>query len=208
MIQQTVEQLNNRLWTLKTTRQRESFLNSTHRGSHTSTTSCFSFCLFVFLVNKMRTSDIWNVSYSELRIWNQVSHDHRSFECNLSNWEQKPEKVRTSTGFEPVTSRGSNPVEVLTFSGFCSQLLKLGSKLRWSWLSWRWEQSGENWIPVHRICTSPRRNRVIYQMDIIANQPINYYLLDVIYQTRGRVFHQISKHWEVRWRNEAQSSLF
>ena len=31
---------------------------------------------------------------------NQVSHDHRSFERNLSNCEQKPEKVRTSTGFE------------------------------------------------------------------------------------------------------------
>ena len=31
----------------------------------------------------------------------QVSHDHRSFERNLSNCEQKPEKVRTSTGFEP-----------------------------------------------------------------------------------------------------------
>ena len=73
-------------------------------------------------------SDIWNVSYIELRIWNQVSHDHRIFERNLSNCEQKPEKVRTSTGFEPV--------EVLTFSGFCSQLLKLRSKLRWSWLTW------------------------------------------------------------------------
>ena len=35
----------------------------------------------------------------------QVSHDHRSFERNLSNCEQKLEKVRTSTGFEPVTSR-------------------------------------------------------------------------------------------------------
>ena len=34
----------------------------------------------------------------------QVSHD-RSFERNLSNCEPKPEKVRTSTGFEPVTSR-------------------------------------------------------------------------------------------------------
>ena len=30
----------------------------------------------------------------------QVSHDHRSFECNLSNCEQKPEKVRTSTGLK------------------------------------------------------------------------------------------------------------
>ena len=25
-------------------------------------------------------SDIWNVSYIELRIWNQVSYDHRSYE--------------------------------------------------------------------------------------------------------------------------------
>ena len=35
----------------------------------------------------------------------QVSHDHRSYERNLSNCVEKPEKVRTSTGFEPVTSR-------------------------------------------------------------------------------------------------------
>ena len=27
-------------------------------------------------------SDIWNVSYIELRIWNQVSYDHRSYERN------------------------------------------------------------------------------------------------------------------------------
>ena len=113
------------------------------------------------------------------RFWNQVSHDHRSCERNLSNCVKKPEKVRTSTGFEPVTSRyrcdalanwamhdatdvGSwsfvssnkpvhncddhapvsrghgfiNPVEVLTFSGFFMQLLKLRSQLRWSWLTW------------------------------------------------------------------------
>ena len=42
-------------------------------------------------------SDIWNVSYIELRICNQVSHDHRSYERNLSNCVEKPEKVRTST---------------------------------------------------------------------------------------------------------------
>ena len=30
----------------------------------------------------------------------------------------------------------------------------------------------------------------------------------VIYQTRGRVFHQISKHWEVGWKNEMQPSSF
>ena len=29
--------------------------------------------------------DIWNVSYIELRIWNQVSYDHHSNECNSSN---------------------------------------------------------------------------------------------------------------------------
>ena len=33
--------------------------------------------------------------------WNQVSYDHRSYERNLSNCVQKPEKVSTSTGFEP-----------------------------------------------------------------------------------------------------------
>ena len=35
----------------------------------------------------------------------QVSHDHRSYERNLSNCVKKPEKVWTSTGFEPVTSQ-------------------------------------------------------------------------------------------------------
>ena len=34
-----------------------------------------------------------------------MSYDHRSDERNLSNCVKKPEKVRTSTGFEPVTSR-------------------------------------------------------------------------------------------------------
>ena len=36
--------------------------------------------------------------------WYQVSYDHRSYERTLSNCIQKPE-VRTSTGFQPVTSR-------------------------------------------------------------------------------------------------------
>ena len=31
---------------------------------------------------------------------------------------------------------------------------------------------------------------------------------EVIYQTWGRLFHQISKHWEVGWKNEAQLSFF
>ena len=47
----------------------------------------------------------YNLRYIAITPCCQVSHDHRSFERNLSNCEQKPEKVRTSTGFEPVTSR-------------------------------------------------------------------------------------------------------
>ena len=43
--------------------------------------------------------------------------------------------VRASHRYREVT--GSNPVEVLTFSGFYTQLLKLRSQLRWSLLTWR-----------------------------------------------------------------------
>ena len=31
-------------------------------------------------------SDVWNVSYIELRIWNQVSYDHRSHELVISRY--------------------------------------------------------------------------------------------------------------------------
>ena len=34
----------------------------------------------------------------------QVSYDPRSYGCNFSHCIEKPEKIRTSTGFEPVTS--------------------------------------------------------------------------------------------------------
>ena len=34
-------------------------------------------------------SDIWTVSYFELRVWNQVSYDHRSYDRNLSNWLER-----------------------------------------------------------------------------------------------------------------------
>ena len=33
----------------------------------------------------------------------KVKKDHRSEFSNLSNWKKKPEKIRASTGFEPVT---------------------------------------------------------------------------------------------------------
>ena len=47
----------------------------------------------------------------------RVSHDHRSYERNLSNCVEKPEKVRTSTGFEPVKScyfRRINSIEAVS----------------------------------------------------------------------------------------------
>ena len=44
------------------------------------------------------------------------------------------QSVRASHRYREVT--GSNTVELLTFSGFYTQLLKLRSWLRWSWLTW------------------------------------------------------------------------
>ena len=41
----------------------------------------------------------------ELRMWNQISYDAHGYECNFSDCIRKPEKFRTSMGFEPVTSR-------------------------------------------------------------------------------------------------------
>ena len=49
--------------------------------------------------------NIWNEPYIELGIWSQVSYDPSSYKGNFSNCVEKPEKVRSSTGFEPVTSR-------------------------------------------------------------------------------------------------------
>ena len=49
---------------------------------------------------------IWNISFIELWIWNQVSYDTWSYERNLCNCVlQTPEKVRTSMEFEPVISQ-------------------------------------------------------------------------------------------------------
>ena len=42
--------------------------------------------LNIFETSDFLWSDIWNVSYIELQIWNQGSYDHRSYERNLSNW--------------------------------------------------------------------------------------------------------------------------
>ena len=66
-------------------------------------------------------SDIWNVSYIELRIWNHVSYHlagHLVRALNVSGFIVQ--LVRASHRYREVT--GSNPVEVLTFSGFSMQL--------------------------------------------------------------------------------------
>ena len=83
-------------------------------------------------------SDTWNISYIELWIWNQVSYNHRCYWThkwpapNISGFIAQ--LVRASHRYLEVT--GSNPVEVLTFSGFYTQLLKLCSQLQWSQLTW------------------------------------------------------------------------
>ena len=48
---------------------------------------------------------IWNESYMNCGYEINWSYDLRSYERNFYNCVEKPEKFRTSTGFEPVTSR-------------------------------------------------------------------------------------------------------
>ena len=48
---------------------------------------------------------IWNESYMNCGYEIKWSYDLRSYERNFCNCEEKSEKFRTLTGFEPVTSR-------------------------------------------------------------------------------------------------------
>ena len=48
-------------------------------------------------------SDIWNISYIKLRIWNQVSYDHRSYERNVI--KQLRIEARKSQDFNGVWTR-------------------------------------------------------------------------------------------------------
>ena len=54
-----------------------------------------------------RWNDICNGSWSYMNCGYEIkwSYDPRSYERNFCNCVKKPEKFRTSTGFEPVTSR-------------------------------------------------------------------------------------------------------
>ena len=48
---------------------------------------------------------IWNESYMNCGYEIKWSYDLRSYERNFCNCVEKPERFRTSTGFEPVTAR-------------------------------------------------------------------------------------------------------
>ena len=60
---------------------------------------------WVWKVISQRWNDIWNGSYMKCGYEIKWSYDPRSYERNFCNCVKKPEKFRTSTGFEPVTSR-------------------------------------------------------------------------------------------------------
>ena len=65
----------------------------------------FSFRKVRLVTSFSRWNYIWNESHIELRIWNQVNYGSRSFGRKFCNCVEKPEKFRSSTEFEPVTSR-------------------------------------------------------------------------------------------------------
>ena len=58
-----------------------------------------------------RWNDIWNGSYMKCGYEIKWSYDPRSYEGNFCNCGKKPEKFRTSTGFE----RGLNPLKSWIF---------------------------------------------------------------------------------------------
>ena len=55
--------------------------------------------------NESMMNGIWNESYMNCGYEIKWSYDLRSYERNFCNCVEKPEKFRTSMGFEPVTSR-------------------------------------------------------------------------------------------------------
>ena len=60
---------------------------------------------FSYITMNQRWNDIWNVSYMNWGYEIKWSYNPRSYERNFCNCVEKPEKFRTSSGFEPVTSR-------------------------------------------------------------------------------------------------------
>ena len=71
-------------------------------------TECFLSCkgneCKIFMLNKLLFAFYIWLHFVSHRVY-LVSYDHRSYGRNLSNCVQKPEKVRTSMGFEAVTLR-------------------------------------------------------------------------------------------------------
>ena len=72
-----------------------------------------------------------NTWHNAINFYFQVSYDHCSYERNLSNCVQKPEKVRTSTGFEAVTSW----YRCNTLTNWAMKPLALGASHLWVLIS-------------------------------------------------------------------------
>ena len=57
-------------------------------------------CLYCALIGLIKARIVHSTEYNEIKL----SYDPRSYELNFCNCVEKPEKFRSSTGFEPVTS--------------------------------------------------------------------------------------------------------
>ena len=58
--------------------------------------------LLKVFINDVILNSPFLISY--VCLYMKVKSDHRSKFSNLSSWKKKPEKLRASTGFEPMTS--------------------------------------------------------------------------------------------------------
>ena len=71
-------------------------------------------------IQHQQWNDIWNGSYMNCGYEIKWSYDPRSYERNFCNCVKKPEKFRTSTGFEPVTSRYRCDARIIASLDFIS----------------------------------------------------------------------------------------
>ena len=92
-----------------------------------------------------RWNDMWNGSYMNYGYEIKWSYDSRIYKSNFCNCVKKPEKFRTSTGFEPVTSRyrcEALPTEL--WSHWCWELVICGWGMNQRWND-IWNGSYMNW---------------------------------------------------------------
>ena len=72
----------------------------------------------------------------------------------------------------------------------------------------RGEKKQKKEEPQRFACLARRLRRASASEDEKICNKYTVNVFQVIYQTRESVFHQIFKHWEVGWKNEAQPSFF